>query len=200
MTFLDTGDPVHFNRFAYANNDPINMLDPFGLQACDGVKGGCLEAKNFKPAKDGTDTVVAPQDVIDAGLKVAPSLQGKTEQGTALNRGTDGTVSGGNASTGTKNKTGQETAMKVNSTTEAVIHSHPNTSDFNVAPGYESKTKGDHTAVEKGFPNMITRKGTTVVVEKVNGQFRVRTVQGKMTRTERNTTKDRLRKFQKAGR
>ena len=33
VTFLDTGEPRLFNRYAYAFNDPINMWDPDGEQA-----------------------------------------------------------------------------------------------------------------------------------------------------------------------
>lgn len=31
VTFMDTGNPGMFNRYAYVENDPINMIDPFGL-------------------------------------------------------------------------------------------------------------------------------------------------------------------------
>lgn len=30
VTFMDTGNPAHFNRYAYSYNDPINMLDNDG--------------------------------------------------------------------------------------------------------------------------------------------------------------------------
>ena len=30
VTFLETGDTAQFNRYAYANNDPVNMFDPNG--------------------------------------------------------------------------------------------------------------------------------------------------------------------------
>lgn len=59
--------------------------------------------------------------------------------------------------------------MKIDGTTEGIIHSHPNTSDYDTAPGYNSKISGDHMVVEKGIPNMVTRQGTTIVVEKVKG-------------------------------
>lgn len=30
MTFMDTGDPRYFNRYAYTANDPVNLIDPTG--------------------------------------------------------------------------------------------------------------------------------------------------------------------------
>jgi len=33
VTFLDTGDANQFNRYAYGNNDPVNMIDPNGADA-----------------------------------------------------------------------------------------------------------------------------------------------------------------------
>jgi len=32
VTFMDTGNPGMFNRYAYVHNDPINGIDPFGLE------------------------------------------------------------------------------------------------------------------------------------------------------------------------
>lgn len=34
VTFLQSGDPAMFNRYAYANNDPVNRIDPDGRQSC----------------------------------------------------------------------------------------------------------------------------------------------------------------------
>ena len=31
MTFMDTGNPNFFNRYAYSFNDPINLFDPNGM-------------------------------------------------------------------------------------------------------------------------------------------------------------------------
>ena len=31
VTFLDTGDPFQFNRYIYGNNNPVNMIDPNGM-------------------------------------------------------------------------------------------------------------------------------------------------------------------------
>ena len=31
VTFMDTGNPAMFNRYAYVENDPVNMIDRFGL-------------------------------------------------------------------------------------------------------------------------------------------------------------------------
>ena len=35
---MDTGNPVHFNRYTYTNNDPVNMIDPDGQVAGAAVK------------------------------------------------------------------------------------------------------------------------------------------------------------------
>jgi RHS repeat-associated protein len=37
----DFTNPQSFNRYAYALNDPVNMLDPSGLRACQYAGGGC---------------------------------------------------------------------------------------------------------------------------------------------------------------
>ncbi len=38
VTFLQTGAPQQFNRYAYANNDPVNLIDPNGELAVKAVK------------------------------------------------------------------------------------------------------------------------------------------------------------------
>ena len=32
VTFMDTGDPEMFNRYSYVGNNPVNYIDPFGLE------------------------------------------------------------------------------------------------------------------------------------------------------------------------
>lgn len=46
VTFLDTGNPNFFNRYAYTVNDPINMIDPDGMLSYP-TRGGQDWASNF---------------------------------------------------------------------------------------------------------------------------------------------------------
>jgi RHS repeat-associated protein len=41
------GSPFHFNRYDYANNNPIVNIDPKGLYACSGGKSDCTAVDNF---------------------------------------------------------------------------------------------------------------------------------------------------------
>ena len=58
VTFLDTGNPGYFNRYAYTMNDPINGIDPDGRQV----------------------VTTEERDLVDAG-KVDEFYQSRTERG-----------------------------------------------------------------------------------------------------------------------
>ena len=127
------------------------------------------------------------------------TLDGRVEKATTLERNDDGSVSAEGFVDGRRTNDGQKISLRPTPNTEGIIHSHPNSNDFNLTPGYANRNVGDHIAVNRGLPNMITRNGNTIVVEKVNGQFRVRTVQGQLTSREIRSTSNVLKKFQNAG-
>jgi len=52
VTFLDTGSPTYFNRYSYVGNDPINMIDPYGMYACDGNSWDDGDCQKFEAGQD----------------------------------------------------------------------------------------------------------------------------------------------------
>lgn len=58
VTFMDTGDPRYFNRYAYAGNDPINHLDPDGQAIGKAIKfvRNTIKHKG-NPIKGATETL-----------------------------------------------------------------------------------------------------------------------------------------------
>lgn len=61
MTFMDTGEPGYFNRYAYTMNDPINLIDPNGESSC-GITGGTNYGCNHLESHGG-DTAAAAADM-----------------------------------------------------------------------------------------------------------------------------------------
>ena len=78
--FASTGNPAHFNRYAYANNDPVNMIDPDGNVA---ITAGV-----------DIDVSVAGFGVGVQG-KLAVSLSKNPSGGFTFQRGVVGTVTSG---------------------------------------------------------------------------------------------------------
>ena len=175
----------------------MNAIDPTGL-ACEAAAekaGSCIDSTNYKESKDGTDTVQS-NDAIDASARAnLPSLEtkGETERFGQFDQKEDGSVEfseiGGSSK---KTSDGVEGTFSVSKSAEAVGHSHPNMDGYSVAPG-----KGDYGAVEGGRANYIVRDGTIIVIEKVDGQYQARVVEGSLSRSDRRQIRRRLNEFQK---
>ncbi|WP_427454737.1 RHS repeat-associated core domain-containing protein [Litorimonas sp. WD9-15] len=79
VTFLDTGNPNFFNRYAYTFNDPINLTDPSGMCAEDGKSGFCPQDETAQKMFDQqmkdphSSLPQAEKDAIESGTYIAVS-------------------------------------------------------------------------------------------------------------------------------
>lgn len=67
MTFMDTGHPSMFNRYAYTFNDPVNMIDPDGLSPCSSM-GDCEDnppVEEPKSEEEDIDEIFVTAQKID---------------------------------------------------------------------------------------------------------------------------------------
>ncbi|MCA0200470.1 MAG: hypothetical protein LCH56_06475 [Proteobacteria bacterium] len=178
--------------------DPITNKDPMGLACQSDLKenGSCIDAPNFDPMKDGNRTVQSTPE-IDASAKAnMGSLETTTnkERFGTFDQKDDGSVKFAEVGGTTTDKGSKlEGRMSVDmANTDAIGHSHPNTKDFSIVPG-----PMDNGAVEKGLPNYIGRDGQVVVVERVDGQYQVRVIQGNLSGADRSGIRNVLRDFQR---
>ena len=64
VTFMDTGNPGYFSRYAYTLNDPINMIDPDGLYSRGQDGGGFSDTEWEEFSNLQEETLNAVNDAI----------------------------------------------------------------------------------------------------------------------------------------
>ena len=200
----DTHSGESFNRYAYANNNPLTFTDPDGRRACPkGVGGGCVEDEGSETSSAEGALPSADDRKRDSQARIAQST-GRTSDGVSLDLHTPTIVEQGikvstdettsnpmearcwSCSDGTSG-TGGKYNLAALGEGDAPGHAHPG--GISGLPG-----RGDAgLANETGRNYVVSRRGA-FVVEKTNGNYRVRQVGGaKLTPDERRSVRGLVR-------
>lgn len=198
--FLST-DPIGSkddpNLMMYVGLDPVNKTDPTGKQACPPSSTNCVQATNANPNRTDRRTVTQTNAIDGAVISQASNYEttGIAERGArvdvrsppSVHSDLEGDPNGAGPlvsevpMTTILNGYVIESSMSGIARSNSVIHSHP-TDESDPSPG-----PGDDAVVNINRPNNIVHDGNIIVVEKVDGQFRVRIlVDANLTQADRS--------------
>ena len=124
--------------------------------------------------------VVGNLDLDRAAIRILDMLEDlPVEQSVAIRVREDGEYYPGRTRTGT----GHQVNMDIYADSVAGVHTHPPARSKSITRKKELPGPRDHDLVNRGYPNYIkTPRGDIRVLERINGEFRVRTVRGQDVR------------------
>lgn len=194
---LKAGDSHGFNRYSYANDNPITNIDLDGRSSCPGQsKFVCIQSDTYNASRSAGETVQASPTVRAAMVSgmgtVSVSAKETKEKIGFIKRdakGELGAIASTDATTSSSRTTDSATAAKPEDAV-AVIHGHiDGRSDGVVSPA-------DARPLAQGLPNGVVSEGRVGVTELVNGRLQFQMLEGRMSVHESDALQKSLDKQQ----